>query len=354
MTIRVLIVDDSLVMREIISGIVANEPDMEVVACADDPLEAREKIKALNPDVITLDIEMPRMDGISFLEKLMRLRPTPVLMISALTEANAGTTLRALELGAIDYITKPNALGGNDIAHFSQQITEKIRFAASLKARLADRPTEPERPGILERTHLAHTRSPQPLIFIGASTGGIDAVKQILVQMPVESPPIVIVQHLPEIFTGAFAKRMHTLCTISVKEAEHNDKLVPGCAYVAPGHSHVTLARSSHGFVLHLDKEPPLNRHRPSVDRLFNSVAKLAGPNSIGVLLTGMGRDGADGLVAMRKAGAYTIAQDEQSCVIFGMPRSAIELGAVVKIVPLKNMAAQLIAVLNSGFCAGV
>lgn len=348
MPVRVLIVDDSAVMREILGTIICAQDDMEVVGYADDPLEAREKIKALNPDVITLDIEMPRMDGITFLEKLMRLRPTPVIMISALTEANAGTTLRALELGAIDYVTKPTALGVDGIARYSREITEKIRFAASLKEHVARRQSETEKPHKLERSVGSHVKSLQPLIFIGASTGGIDAVKQILVQMPLESPPIVVVQHLPEMFTGAFAKRMDTLCAISVKEAEHNDKLTPGCAYVAPGHSHVTLARSGQGFALRLDQKPPLNRHRPSVDRLFMSVAEVAAPNTIGVLLTGMGRDGAAGLLAMRTAGAYTIAQDEQSCVVFGMPRSAIEIGGAVNVVPLQNIAAQLVAELDS------
>ena len=348
MPIRVLIVDDSAVMREILGDIICHEPDMEVVGYADDPLIAREKIKALNPDVITLDIEMPHMDGITFLEKLMRLRPTPVVMISALTEANAGATLRALELGAIDYVTKPTVLGVGDIRHYSREIAEKIRFAASLKERVARRPFELEKTQKLARSIRADSKNEQPLIFIGASTGGIDAVKQILVRMPVESPPIVIVQHLPEIFTGAFAKRMDNLCEISVKEAAHNDKLTPGCAYVAPGHSHVTLVRGVKHFVLHLNQEPPLNRHRPSVDYLFMSVAKVAGPNSIGLLLTGMGHDGAEGLLAMRKAGAFTIAQDEESCVVFGMPRSAIEIGAVMKVVPLHNMAAQIIAVLNN------
>lgn len=349
MAIRVLIVDDSAVMREILGGIISCEADMEVVGYADDPLIAREKIKALNPDVVTLDIEMPRMDGITFLEKLMRLRPTPVVMISALTEANASATLRALELGAIDYVAKPAVLDLDELPHYRHEIADKIRFAASRKAWVARRQVDLKKTQKLARSIKTHANNDQRLIFIGASTGGIDAVKQILVQMPAESPPIVIVQHLPEVFTAAFAKRMDNLCEISVKEAEHNDRLTPGCAYVAPGHSHVTLVRGAKNFVLHLNQEPPLNRHRPSVDHLFKSVAKIAGPNSIGVLLTGMGRDGADGLLAMRNAGAFTIAQDEESCVVFGMPRSAIEIGAVMKVVPLHNIAAQLVNALNSG-----
>ena len=349
MAIRVLIVDDSAVMREILGDIIGRESDMEVVGYADDPLIAREKIKALNPDVVTLDIEMPRMDGITFLEKLMRLRPTPVVMISALTEANASATLRALELGAIDYVTKPAVLGLDELPYYRQAIAEKIRFAASRKEWVTRRQIELEKTQLLARSIKAHSKNDQQLIFIGASTGGIDAVKQILVQMPAESPPIVIVQHLPEVFTAAFAKRMDNLCEISVKEAEHNDRLMPGCAYVAPGHSHLTLARGAKHFVLHLNQEPPMNRHRPSVDHLFLSVAKIAGRNTIGVLLTGMGRDGAEGLLAMRKAGAFTIAQDEESCVVFGMPRTAIEIGAVMKVAPLRNIAAQIVHVLNSG-----
>ena len=354
MPIRVLIVDDSAVMREILGDIIRRESDMEVVGYADDPLIAREKIKALNPDVVTLDIEMPRMDGITFLEKLMRLRPTPVVMISALTEANASATLRALELGAIDYVTKPAVLGADELPHYRREIAEKIRFAASRTEWVTRRQFELGKTQTLTRAITSHPKNEQRLIFIGASTGGIDAVKQILVQMPAQSPPIVIVQHLPDLFTAAFAKRMDDLCDISVKEAQHNDKLSPGYAYVAPGHSHVTLARGAKNFVLHLNQEPPLNRHRPSVDHLFMSVAKIAGPNSIGVLLTGMGRDGADGLLAMRKAGAFTIAQNEESCVVFGMPRSAIELGAVMKIVPLRNIATQIVNALNSGIGASV
>jgi two-component system chemotaxis response regulator CheB len=349
MAIRVLIVDDSAVMREILGDIIGRESDMEVVGYADDPLIAREKIKALNPDVVTLDIEMPRMDGITFLEKLMRLRPTPVVMISALTEANASATLRALELGAMDYVTKPAVLGLEELPHYRQAIAEKIRFAASRKEWVARRQIELEKTQLHARSIKTHSQNDQQLIFIGASTGGIDAVKQILVQMPAESPPIVIVQHLPEVFTAAFAKRMDNLCEISVKEAEHNDRLMPGCAYVAPGHSHLTLARAAKHFVLHLNQEAPVNRHRPSVDHLFLSVAKVAGRNTIGVLLTGMGRDGAEGLLAMRKAGAFTIAQDEESCVVFGMPRTAIEIGAVMKVTPLRNIATQIANVLNSG-----
>lgn len=348
MTIRVLIVDDSAVMCELLAHIIQRQPDMEVVGLAGNPLIAREKIKALNPDVVTLDVEMPHMDGITFLEKLMRLRPTPVVMISALTEANAVATMRALELGAIDYVTKPAGVIQADISEFSREVGDKIRFAAKLKSRVVrGDPVHAKNAGPITfaRPPLATS---QCLICIGASTGGIDAIKQILVQMPAECPPIVIVQHLPDLFTRAFAQRMNNLCTISVKEAEQNEKLQVGYAYVAPGHSHVTLTRSGARYLIQLNQDPPYNRHRPSVDVLFNSVAKFADASTVGILLTGMGQDGAAGLLAMKRAGAFTIAQDEESCVVFGMPRSAIEKGAAAKVLPLQSMPTEIFSYLHS------
>ena len=348
MPIRVLIVDDSAVMRELLADIIHKQPDMEVVGFAGDPLIAREKIKALNPDVITLDVEMPRMDGITFLEKLMRLRPTPVVMISALTENNAVATLRALELGAVDYVTKPAGVMHADISEFAREIGDKIRFAAKLKSRVARGHAAPAKSaGPIAFARPTSTTS-QCLICIGASTGGIDAIKQILVQMPAECPPIVIVQHLPDLFTRAFAQRMNNLCTISVKEAEHKEKLQTGHAYVAPGHSHLTLTRSGGRYSIHLNQEPPFNRHRPSVDVLFNSIAKFADASTVGILLTGMGHDGAEGLLEMKRAGAFTIAQDEESCVVFGMPRSAIEKGAAAKVLPLQSMPTEIFTYLRS------
>ena len=348
MTIRVLIVEDSAVMRELLADIIQRQPDMEVVGFAGDPLIAREKIKALNPDVVTLDVEMPRMDGITFLEKLMRLRPTPVVMVSALTETNALATLRALELGAIDYVTKPAGLMQGDIAEFAQEIGDKIRFAAKLKSRVTWDDSALTKSAVPISFVRPASTTGQCLICIGASTGGIDAIKQILVQMPAECPPIVIVQHLPDLFTRAFAQRMNNLCTISVKEAEHKEKLLAGHAYVTPGHSHITLTRSGGRYSIQLNQDPPFNRHRPSVDVLFNSVAKFADASTVGILLTGMGHDGAAGLLEMKRAGAFTIAQDEDSCVVFGMPRSAIEKGAAAKVLPLKNMPTEIFAYLRS------
>ena len=337
-------------MREIVTAIVNQQHDMEVVGYGDDPLIAREQIKALDPDVVTLDVEMPRMDGITFLEKLMRLRPMPVIMISALTEANADVTLRALELGAIDCIAKPVAFEGGDLQRFSSEIVEKIRLGAALKHRLATRPNSPQKHSVTpSATTHSGRQGEKYVVCIGASTGGIEAVKQILIQLPPACPPVLIVQHLPEIFTGAFAKRMDKLCAIRVKEAQANDILSPGHAYVAPGHSHMTFSQSERGLVIRLDHKAPINRHRPSVDALFHSAAAVVGPRGIGVLLTGMGRDGADGLLAMRKAGAFTIAQDEQSSAIFGMPRTAIEAGGAMKVLPLRNIAAQILSVADNG-----
>lgn len=341
--IRVLVIDDSAVMREIVTAIVNQQNDMQVVGYGDDPLIAREQIKALDPDVVTLDVEMPRMDGITFLEKLMRLRPMPVIMISALTEANADVTLRALELGAIDCIAKPGAFEGGDLQRFGSEIVEKIRFGAALKQRLAMRISSPPTHSFTTSAAIhAGRQAEQHVICIGASTGGIEAVKQILVQLPPACPPVLIVQHLPEIFTRAFAERMDKLCAIRVKEAQSNDILSPGHAYVAPGHSHMTLAESERHLVIRLNRKAPINRHRPSVDALFHSAASIVGAHGIGILLTGMGRDGADGLLAMRAAGAFTVAQDEQSSVIFGMPRSAIEIGAAGKVLPLQSIAGEI------------
>lgn len=340
MSIRVLVIDDSAVMREIVSEIVNREADMEVVGHGNDPLVAREQIKALDPDVITLDIEMPRMDGITFLEKLMRLRPTPVIMISALTDRNASVTLRALELGAIDYVTKPGALVSADTQSFASEIVDKIRVAATLRQRIANRRSALA-PAVNGAKKMARpiVRAERNVVCIGASTGGIEAVKQILLQLTPASPPTLIVQHLPDVYTRAFADRMDKLCEITVQEAQGNELLAQGHAYVAPGHSHLTLTRTEQGYMTQLDQKPPVNRHRPSVDALFRSAAEVVGARGIGVLLTGMGRDGAEGLLAMRQRGAFTIVQDEASCVIFGMPRSAIELGAACVVLPLHGIA---------------
>lgn len=343
MPIRVLVIDDSAVMRQIVSEIVNSEPDMEVVGHGEDPLAARELIKALNPDVVTLDIEMPRMDGITFLEKLMRLRPMPVIMISALTEHNAEVTLRALELGAVDYVTKPGTHDPGGMQKFASEIVEKLRLGAALKQRLAcRRPLHDPPIRIAKHDPFPAGKANSTVVCIGASTGGIEAIKQILMQLTPTSPPTLIAQHLPEVYTRAFAERMNKLCQIAVLEAQGNELLAPGHAFVAPGHSHLRLKTTGHGYMTQVDRNPPINRHRPSVDALFHSAAEVAGSHGIGVLLTGMGKDGAEGLRAMRERGAFTIAQDEASSVIFGMPRSAIELGAACVVLPLDAIASAI------------
>ncbi|GAB3537517.1 chemotaxis response regulator protein-glutamate methylesterase [Noviherbaspirillum agri] len=330
MKTKVLIVDDSALIRSVMSEIIRQQPDMEVVGVAPDPIVARELIKQTNPDVLTLDVEMPRMDGLDFLEKLMRLRPMPVVMVSSLTERGSEITLRALELGAVDFVTKPKISIQTGMLEYAELITEKIRAAA--KARI--RPRTIPHPDAVKTTAegLPLIRNPltssEKLIIIGASTGGTEAIKDFLVQMPSDCPGILITQHMPEGFTRSFAKRLDSLCKITVKEAEGGERVLPGHAFIAPGHSHLQLARSGANYVTQLDQGPPVNRHRPSVDVLFESAARCAGKNAVGVILTGMGKDGAAGMLAMKNAGAYNFAQDEASCVVFGMPREAIAVGA--------------------------
>jgi len=328
MKIKVLIVDDSALIRSVMSEIIGSQPDMEVVGVAPDPLVARELIKQTNPDVLTLDVEMPKMDGLDFLEKLMRLRPMPVVMVSSLTERGSEITLRALELGAVDFVTKPKLSIQSGMRDYAELISEKIRGAA--KARVKPRQVAPA--GVRGDGSLPLLKNPltssEKLIIIGASTGGTEAIKDFLMQMPSDCPGILITQHMPEGFTRSFAKRLDGLCKIAVREAEEGERILPGHAFIAPGHSHLMLARSGANYVTKLDQGPPVNRHRPSVDVLFNSAALCAGKNAVGVILTGMGKDGAQGMLEMKKAGAYNFAQDEASCVVFGMPREAIAVGA--------------------------
>jgi two-component system chemotaxis response regulator CheB len=332
--IRVLVVDDSALMRRLLSELIGAEEDMEVVGVASDPYIARSMIRSHNPDVITLDVEMPRMDGLKFLENLMRLRPMPVLMVSTLTEKGSDISLRALELGAVDFVSKPKL----DIAHtmneYGEEIAEKIRAAAH--ARIQSRPCGPLRPvpTIWERT----ISTTEHLIAVGASTGGTEAIKTLLVNLPPDGPGIVIAQHMPEGFTRSFAARLDSLSRMRVKEAEDGERVLPGHAYIAPGHSHMLLQRSGANYLLRLSQSEPVNRHRPSVDVLFHSVAAHAGPNAIGVILTGMGKDGAQGLLAMRHAGAHTLAQDEASCVVFGMPKEAIAIGAIDQVASIEDL----------------
>jgi two-component system chemotaxis response regulator CheB len=342
-TIKVLCVDDSALIRDLLSEIINSQPDMAVVAVAPDPLVARDLIKRHNPDVLTLDVEMPRMDGIDFLERLMRLRPMPVLMVSSLTQSGSEVTLRALELGALDFVAKPSLGIRSGMLEYAEEIAEKIRAAARSRPRRAASRNEapPQR-------LTAPLMSSEKLLIIGASTGGTEAIRRVLEPLPANSPAIMIAQHMPGGFTRSFAERLDRLCQISVKEAEDGERVLPGHAYIAPGDAHLKLARSGANYVARLDQGPPVNRHRPSVDVLFRSAAEQAGRNAVGVLLTGMGKDGAAGLVEMRQAGAPTIAQDEASCVVFGMPREAITLGGASEVLPLEEIAPRLLALVAS------
>jgi two-component system chemotaxis response regulator CheB len=318
---------------------------MEVVGVAPDPLVARDLIKQTNPDVLTLDVEMPKMDGLDFLERLMRLRPMPVIMVSSLTERGSEITLRALELGAIDFVTKPKMSIQSGMLDHTDLIVEKIRIASRAKLRAAPRPNAPALSSV---DTLAPLRNPlissEKLIIIGASTGGTEAIKDFLIQLPSDCPGILIAQHMPEGFTRSFANRLDKLCKISVKEAEGGERVLPGHAYLAPGHSHLQLVRSGANYMTRLDQGPPVNRHRPSVDVLFRSAALNAGKNAVGVILTGMGKDGAAGMLEMKEAGAYNLAQDEASCVVFGMPREAIAIGATHDVAPLHELPGRMMA----------
>lgn len=339
MKIKVLIVDDSALIRSVMSEIIGGQPDMEVVGVAPDPIVARDLIKLTNPDVLTLDVEMPKMDGLDFLEKLMRLRPMPVVMVSSLTERGSEITMRALELGAVDFVTKPKLSIQSGMRDYADMIADKIRAAS--KARIKSRPIQVAG-GTKASGQLPSIRNPltssEKLIIIGASTGGTEAIREFLMQMPSDCPGILIAQHMPEGFTRSFARRLDSLCKISVNEAAGGERVLPGHAYIAPGHSHLLLARSGANYVTQLDQGELVNRHRPSVDVLFRSAASAAGKNAVGVILTGMGKDGAAGMLEMRNAGAYNFAQDEASCVVFGMPREAIALGATHEVGPLNAL----------------
>lgn len=344
----VIVVDDSALMRSVLTAIINSQPDMEVVATAPHPLAAREKIRELNPDVITLDIEMPEMNGIDFLEKLMRLKPTPVVMISSLTESGGELTLRALELGAVDFVTKPQMGVEKALQDYAETICEKLRIASRARVRpLLRDPATAEPAARAPAAKAAPVSKPflttEKLIAVGASTGGTEAICEFLMGLPPDGPGVIITQHMPERFTRSFAERLDRLTPLVVCEATDGQRILPGHAYVAPGHSHLLLRRSGAQYLTALSSAEPVNRHRPSVDVLFHSVAEQAGANAMGVLLTGMGRDGAAGLKAMRDAGCATFAQDEHSCVVFGMPREAILLGAAGEVLPLSRLAAGVI-----------
>jgi two-component system chemotaxis response regulator CheB len=348
MKIKVLIVDDSALIRSVMKEIIGSQPDMEVVGVAPDPIIARDLIKQTNPDVLTLDVEMPRMDGLDFLEKLMRLRPMPVVMVSSLTERGSEITLRALELGAVDFVTKPKISIQSGMQDYTDMIADKIRAAAkaSIRPRAIAHANADKTPGeVLPQIRNPLTSS-EKLIIIGASTGGTEAIKEFLMKMPSDCPGILIAQHMPEGFTRSFALRLDNLCKISVREAAGNERILPGHAYIAPGHSHLKLVRSGANYMTQLDQGPPVNRHRPSVDVLFNSAAGCAGKNAVGVILTGMGKDGALGMLEMKNAGAYNFAQDEASCVVFGMPREAIAVGGAHEVVSLQAMPGRVLGYL--------
>lgn len=350
--IKVLCVDDSALIRGLMTEIINSQPDMVVVATASDPLIARDLVKLHNPDVMTLDVEMPRMDGLEFLEKLMRLRPMPVVMVSSLTEHGSEAALRALELGAVDFVTKPRLGIRDGLLSYTELIAGKIRVAAEARLQPAKRKYADVNAGAARVPDTPLLGSPllstEKLIIIGASTGGTEAIREVLQPLPPDCPAIMIAQHMPAGFTRSFAERLSNLCRIVVSEAVQGERILPGHAYIAPGGFHLSLVRSGTNYVAQVDLEPPVNRHRPSVDVLFDSAARHAGKNAIGVILTGMGRDGADGLLHMRQAGAYTLAQDEASCVVFGMPREAIAVGAAHEVVPLQDISQRVMTHLRS------
>jgi len=347
--IRVVVVDDSALVRSLLSEIINRQRDMECIGTANDPLAAREMIRELNPDVITLDVEMPRMDGIDFLGRLMRLRPMPVLMISTLTERGAEVTMKALELGAVDFVAKPRVGLANGINELATQIVDKIRVAAVAQVRRAA-PRELAPASVsMGASHPAPAAtllgrlSTEKLICIGASTGGTEAIREVLVQMPADSPAIVITQHMPPGFTTSFATRLNGLCQITVKEAVNGERILPGHTYIAPGGKQFQVARSGANYVAVVDDGPPVNRHKPSVEVLFKSAAAVVGRNAFGIMLTGMGNDGAAAMREMKDAGSYNYVQDEASCIVFGMPREAIAHGAADEVLPLNQIAPALI-----------
>ncbi len=336
---RVVVVDDSALVRGLLSEIIDRQPDMTCVGAASDPLGAREKIRNLNPDVITLDIEMPHMDGIEFLSRLMRLRPMPVVMVSTLTERGADVTLKALELGAVDFVAKPKIGVSDGLRQLGADITEKIRTAARARVhRLA----APAPAGTAAAPVSLGRLSTEKIIFIGASTGGTEATREVLVKLPADAPAVMITQHMPPGFTKSYAARLDSLCRISVAEAQDGERILPGHAYLAPGGRHLSVERSGANYIARVQDGEPVNRHKPSVEVLFASAARVVGRNALGVMLTGMGADGAAAMRSMRDAGSWNVAQDEASCVVFGMPREAIAHGAAHEVLPLAQIGPRL------------
>ncbi len=356
MKTRVIVVDDSALVRSLLTEIINRQPDMECIGAASDPLIAREMIRNLNPDVITLDIEMPRMDGIDFLGKLMRLRPMPVVMVSTLTERGADVTLRALELGAVDFVAKPKIGVADGLRQLGDDITDKIRTASKAQVRRLPAATPAGAATTASAGGLRPAAAPaslgrlstEKLIFIGASTGGTEATREVLTRLPADSPGVLITQHMPPGFTKSYATRLNGLCRIRVSEAVDGERVLPGHAYIAPGGMHMSVERSGANYIVRVRDGEPVNRHKPSVEVLFQSAARVAGPNALGVMLTGMGADGATAMKEMRDAGAFTLAQDEASCVVFGMPREAIARGGVHDVLPVTRIAEKLMEHLRS------
>ncbi len=342
--IRVLIVDDSAVARQTLEKVLSSDPEIEVMAKASDPFIAADKILREIPDVITLDVEMPRMDGLTFLQKIMSQHPIPVVICSSLTEAGSETALRALEYGAVEIIMKPRIGTRRFLEEAKVRICDAVKAAAMARITRVTPATRLVVPKLsadvilAKRTSNAMVKTTEKVVVVGASTGGTEALRDLLEAMPPDAPGIVIVQHMPEHFTRAFATRLDSLCRISVKEAADNDTVIRGRALIAPGNHHILLKRSGARYYVEIKDGPLVSRHRPSVDVLFRSAARYAGKNCIGVIMTGMGDDGAKGMREMKEAGSFTIAQDEESCVVFGMPKKAVELGAVDRVAHLKNI----------------
>jgi two-component system chemotaxis response regulator CheB len=346
MKTKVLIIDDSALMRQILTEILSRDPALEVVGAAQDPYIARDKILRLAPDVVTLDVEMPRMDGLTFLEKLMRAHPLPVVMVSSLTERGCETTWRALELGATDFVTKPKLDVQAGTMQLGQEIIDKVKAAARAKVRPARRvPALKIDSQALPSPVALSFRATHKVVAIGASTGGTEAIREVLTRLPADAPGIVMVQHMPEKFTASFAERLNSLSRVRVSEARDGDRVLPGHALLAPGNFHMEVMRSGAECRVRVFAADPVNRHRPSVDVLFASCARQLGSNAVGVILTGMGGDGAKEMAAMRRAGAHTIAQDEESCVVFGMPKEAIALGGAAEVLPLDRIPAGILRV---------
>jgi two-component system chemotaxis response regulator CheB len=337
--IRVLIVDDSAFVRQVLTQMMSADPEILVVGAAPDPFVAREMIKTLNPDVVTLDIEMPRMDGLAFLEKIMALRPTPVVMISSLTQKGADAALRALAMGAVDYIAKPMIGLSEGFAALKGEIIEKIKVAA--KARV--RAPSADRSATVRLAPGHHYSSSEKVVAVGASTGGVEALQDLLTAFPPDAPAILVTQHMPAMFTAGFASRLDQFCAMTVSQAKDGERVLPGHVYIAPGGLHLELARSGANYVCRVNDRAPVSGHRPSVDVLFRSVASAAGANAVGIILTGMGSDGANGLLEMRRVGASTIGQDEASCVVYGMPKAAFDCGAIEIELPIRKIAQQVL-----------